>query len=78
MSRPNQHWPAVLRALRSSLVPARPRRRARRRVGPPCLALEQLEGRVVLTTFTVTTLADGVTGSLRDARSEERRVGKEC
>jgi hypothetical protein len=29
--------------------------------------LEPLEGRVVLTTYTITTLADGVTGSLLHA-----------
>ncbi len=67
MPRPNQHWPAVLRALRSSLVTARPRRRARRPVSPPCWPLEQLEARLVPTAYTVTTLADGVAGSLRDA-----------
>src|SRR5262249_44272180 len=43
--------------------PRRPRRRPARR----CLPLEQLEGRLVLSTLHVTTLADGGPGSLRDA-----------
>src|SRR5262245_2397360 len=67
MSRPIHHWPAILRALQSSLVHARPPRRARRRVSPHWLPLEQLEGRLVLATYNVTTLADGGNGSLRDA-----------
>src|SRR5262245_565297 len=62
---PLRHWPAPFRALRSSQSgpPRRPRRRPARR----CLPLEQLEGRLVLSAFHVTTLADGGPGSLRAA-----------
>src|SRR5262245_41237448 len=60
-------WQAILGSLRSSRAHSRPPRRARRRPSPLCLALEQLEDRLALTTYTVTTLADGVAGSLRDA-----------
>ena len=67
MFRSLRHLPAVFRALRSSQVHARPPRRSRRRPTLRCLPLEQLEGRLVLTAFHVTTLADGVAGSLRDA-----------
>ena len=67
MFRSLRHLPAVFRALRSSQVQARPPRRSRRRPTRRCLPLEQLEGRLVLTAFHVTTLADGVAGSLRDA-----------
>src|SRR5215217_6429648 len=61
------HLPAAFRALRSSPVQARPPRRSRRRPTRRCLPLEQLEGRLVLSAFHVTTLADGGAGSLRDA-----------
>src|SRR5215217_6137645 len=61
------HLPAAFRALRSSPVQARPPRRPRRRPTRRCLPLEQLEGRLVLSAFHVTTLADGVAGSLRAA-----------
>src|SRR5215468_10976245 len=67
MSRLLGTWQAILGALRPTRVHVRPPRRARRRPGPHCLALEQLEDRLALTTYTVTTLADGVAGSLRDA-----------
>ena len=48
-------------------VQARPPRRSRRRATRRCLPLEQLEGRLVLSAFHVTTLTDGGAGSLRDA-----------
>src|SRR5262245_53223774 len=67
MFRPLRHWPAAFRALRSSQVPARPLRRARRRVRPHWLPLEQLEDRMVMTTFSVSKLADSGPGSLRQA-----------
>ena len=69
MSRPLFHWPAIFRALRSSQVPARPRRRARRRFSPQCLPREQLEGRAVpaVIPLTVTSLADTGAGTLRSA-----------
>src|SRR5262249_30037938 len=61
---PLRHWPAALRALRSSQAgPPQPRRHLARR----CPPLEQLEGRMVLSAFHVTTLADGGPGSLREA-----------
>src|SRR5215472_15444252 len=64
MFRSLRRWPAALRALRSAQAgPQRPRRRPARR----CLPLEQLEGRMVLSAFHVTTLADGGAGSLRAA-----------
>src|SRR5215470_11221061 len=65
MFRPLRHWPAAFHEFRSSQSgpPRRPRRRPARR----CLPLEQLEGRLVLSAFHVTTLADGGAGSLRDA-----------
>src|SRR5262249_13069077 len=44
-----------------------PPRRSRRRLAHRCLPLEQLEGRLVLSAFHVTNLADGGAGSLRDA-----------
>src|SRR5262245_44452220 len=67
MFRPLRHWPTVLHAPRSSQVQARPPRRSRRRPTHRCLPLEQLEGRLVLSTLHVTTLADGGVGSLRAA-----------
>src|SRR5690242_17827728 len=67
MSRLLRTWQAILGSLRSSQVHVRPPRRARRRSSRLSLALEQLEDRLALTTYTVTTLADGVAGSLRDA-----------
>ena len=67
MFRSLRHWPAAFRALRSSQVHARPPRRSRRRPTRRCLPLEQLEGRLVLSAFHVTTLTDGGAGSLRDA-----------
>ena len=67
MFRSLRHWPAAFRALRSSQVQARPPRRSRRRPTRRCLPLEQLEGRLVLSAFHVTTLADGGAGSLRAA-----------
>src|SRR5262249_14909194 len=67
MLRPLRHWPAAFRALRSSQVSARPPRRARRRVRPHWLPLEQLEDRMVLTTFNVLNPADSGPGSLRQA-----------
>ena len=67
MSRLLGTWQAILGSLRPSRAHVRPPRKARRRPSPHCLALEQLEDRLVLTTYTVTTLADGVAGSLRDA-----------
>src|SRR4051812_6675982 len=62
MFRPLRLWPAVFGA-----VQARPPRRSRRRPARRCLPLEQLEGRLVLSAFHVTTLADGGAGSLRAA-----------
>ena len=61
--------PAVFRVLRSSLVPARPPRRARRRFSPQCLPREQLEERAVpaVIPLTVTSLADSGPGTLRQA-----------
>src|SRR5262245_48587284 len=67
MFRSLRHWPAAFRALRPSVVQAGTPRRPRRRPTHRCLPLEQLEGRLVLSAFHVTTLADGGTGSLRDA-----------
>src|SRR5262245_27721157 len=67
MFRSLRHWPAAFRALRSSQVDARPPRRSRRRPTHRCLPLEPLEGRLVLSAFHVTTLADGGAGSLRAA-----------
>src|SRR5215475_6157147 len=67
MSRLLRTWQAILGSLRSPRAHARPPRGARRRPSSLCLALEQLEDRLALTTYTVTTLADGVAGSLRDA-----------
>src|SRR5262249_55695167 len=67
MSRPLRHWSAAFRALRSSQVPARPPRRARRRARPHWLPLEQLEDRMVMTTFNVLNPADSGPGSLRQA-----------
>ena len=67
MFRSLRHWPAVFRAPRSSQVQARPPRRSRRRPARRCLPLEQLEGRLVLSAFHVSTLADGGAGSLRAA-----------
>ena len=60
--------PAVFRVLRSSLVPARPPRRARHHTFR-CLPLEQLEERSVpsVVTFTVSSLADSGGGTLREA-----------
>src|SRR5262245_40626719 len=64
---PLRHWPAASRALRPSRAQAGPPRRPRRRPARRCLPLEQLEGRLVLSTLHVSTLADGGAGSLRDA-----------
>src|SRR5215510_11814727 len=58
---------APLRAPRSAQAQAGPPRRPRRRPTRRCLPLEQLEGRLVLSAFHVSTLADGGDGSLRDA-----------
>ena len=66
MFRTLRRWPAVFRALRSSQIHARPPRRARHHT-LRYLPLEQLEGRLVLSAFHVSTLADGGPGSLRDA-----------
>src|SRR5262245_26013114 len=64
MFRPLRHWPAAFHEFRSSQAgpPRRPRRPARR-----CPPLEQLEGRLVLSAYHVSTLADAGPGSLRDA-----------
>src|SRR5438045_3378573 len=67
MFRSLRQMPAVFGARRSSQGPARPPRRSRPRPTHRRLQLEQLEGRLVLTAFHVTTLTDGVAGSLRDA-----------
>src|SRR6516162_3239603 len=67
MSRFLGTWQAILGSLRPSRAHVRPPRKGRRRTSPLRLALEQLEDRLVLTTYTVSTLADGVAGSLRDA-----------
>jgi hypothetical protein len=67
MFRSLRQLPAVFGVLRSSQVQARPPRRPRRRSSRRCLPLEQLEGRLVLSAFHVSTLADGGAGSLRDA-----------
>src|SRR5262245_32577741 len=64
---PLRHWPETLRSLRSSQSQAGPSRRPRKRPARRCLPLEQLEGRLVLSAFHVTTLADAGAGSLRDA-----------
>src|SRR5262249_34189452 len=53
--------------LRPSQSQAGPSRRPRNRPARRCLPLEQLEGRLVLSAFHVTNLADGGPGSLRDA-----------
>src|SRR5215510_1008731 len=58
---------APLRAPRSAQAQAGPPRRPRRRPTRRCLPLEPLEGRLVLSAFHVSTLADGGAGSLRDA-----------
>src|SRR5208337_2801843 len=60
--------PALFRVLRSSLVPARPPRRARHHTFR-CLPLEQLEERWVpsVVTFPVNSLADSGGGTLRGA-----------
>ena len=62
-----RHWPEALRSLRPSQSQAGPSRRPRNRPARRCLPLEQLEGRLVLSAFHVTSLADGGAGSLRDA-----------
>ena len=60
--------PAVFRVLRSSLVPARPPRRARHHTFR-CLPLEQLEERSVpsVVTLPASSLADSGGGTLREA-----------
>ena len=60
MSHPHHRRPAIFRALRSSQVPARLRRTARRRVNPQCSPLERLEDRAVpsVITLLVKSLAD--------------------
>src|SRR5262245_24805411 len=65
MFRPLRHWPAAFHEFRSSQAgpPRRPRRRPARR----CPPLEQLEGRLVLSAYHVSTLADAGPGSLREA-----------
>ena len=69
MFRSLSHWPAFVRALRPSQVPARPPRRARHRPTLRGRPLEQLEERSVpaVVTFTVTSLADSGVGTLRSA-----------
>src|SRR5262245_1365166 len=67
MFRSLRHWPAALRAPRSSQAETGPPRRPRRRPAHRCLPLEQLEGRLVLSAFHVSTLVDGGAGSLRAA-----------
>src|SRR5262245_40609041 len=67
MSRLLRTWQAILGSLPSSRAQARPPRGARGRPGPLCLALEQLEGRTVPSTFRVVNLADSGAGSLRQA-----------
>jgi hypothetical protein len=67
MFRPLRQWPAAFAAPRSPQVQARPPRRSGQRPARRRLCLEQLEGRLVLSTLQVTTLADGGAGSLRDA-----------
>src|SRR3954463_10332119 len=67
MSRSLCHRPAAFPAPRTSQIQAGPPRRSRRRPTRRCLLLEQLEGRLVLTAFHVSTLTDGVAGSPRDA-----------
>src|SRR5262245_57178452 len=66
MFRSLSRLPTAFRALRSSQIQASPPRRLRRptrRYLPP----EHLEGRLALSAYHVTTLTDGVAGSLRDA-----------
>lgn len=58
-------WPRFLRDLKS--LPAARGRRGRVRRRPDRLTLEALEDRTVPTAYHVTTLTDGVAGSLRDA-----------
>src|SRR5262245_62050577 len=67
MFRPLRHCLTAFHALRSSQTHDRPPRRPRRRPARRCPPLEQLEGRMVLSAFHVSTLADGGAGSLRDA-----------
>src|SRR5262249_9190398 len=67
MLRSLRHWPEALRSLRPSPSQAGPSRRPRKRPARRCLPLEQLEGRLVLSAFHVSSLADGGAGSLRDA-----------
>jgi len=67
MFRSLRPWSTAFHALRSSQSQAGPPRRPRRRPARRCLPLEQLEGRLVLSTLHVSTLADGGAGSLRDA-----------
>jgi hypothetical protein len=67
MTRFFRHLPSALRALRTFQVNARPPRSSRRRHSLRFLPLEQLEGRLVLSAFHVSTLADSGAGSLRDA-----------
>src|SRR5215217_8875714 len=75
MFRSLRHWPATFHALRSPRVQAGPPQRSRRRPTRRCLPLEQLEGRLVLSAFHVTTLTDGVAGSLRAAISRANAHG---
>src|SRR5262249_12648405 len=65
--RPLRPWPAAFRAPRSSQSQTGPPRRPRRHPARRCLPLEQLEGRLVLSAFHVSTLADAGPGSLRAA-----------
>src|SRR4051794_33754798 len=67
MFRSLRHRPAAFRALRSSEVQVRLPRWSRRRPTRQCLHLEELEGRLVLSAYHVSTLTDGGPGSLRDA-----------
>jgi len=60
-----RRWPAAFRTPRFSQAGSP--RQSRRRPARRCLPLEQLEGRLVLSAYHVSTLADGGAGSLRDA-----------
>ena len=76
MFRPLRHCPPAFHALHASRVQAGSPRRPRRPPTRRCPPLEQLEGRIVLSAFHVTTLADDGAGSLRDAITQANtRVG---